>query len=205
MPFAVQIHRYWSCVVIVHLPYAWLVYMSSYSCYHKVMEHRAYTGELLQHETLGEPLHPDAETGELEYLPYRTAMSVVREMQPFDPTDPTPSFANDLHATVAEKLGLTDYSTLRFYTALGTSLDRHHGVDGFFEWDAPEGGTAVVTLDITLRDKGAYKADVLLWVADEAALDRQNERDHYDHLLDSFAADVVSSLRSKAAPKGGRR
>lgn len=102
---------------------------------------------------------------EATYIPYRQAMGMVKELQPFDPTDPEPRFANDLHASVAERLSLEDYAMLRFYTAVSkTHLDVFHGVDGFFElqYGADPQDIVTATIDVTTRSKESWKADILV-------------------------------------------
>ncbi len=129
------------------------------------------SGSVVEQELLGEigkETYGERFKG-AEYVPYREAFRMVKESQPFDPADPEPRFANDLHATLAEKLGLEDYSRLKFFTAVSkTHLDVFHGIDAFFELTLEdEHGAVVATIDITTRPKEAWKADVLITVPDE--------------------------------------
>lgn len=48
----------------------------------------------------------------------------------FDPCDPPTHFANDLHASIVEEMGV-DYSSLEYYPATSSHLD-YTGVDAFF-------------------------------------------------------------------------
>ena len=160
-----------------------------------------YTGEIAQSELLGKPEREEAD--ELSYKPYKTAMDVARKTQAYlssdskySPSDPEPRFANDLHATIAEKLGVDNYDDLRYYTALGTELDRFHGVDAFFELDI-QGSTEpiIVTLDLTLNpDKDEYKADTILFV-DEDQLDIEYNKQGYDELIKDSADKIVRAFR----------
>lgn len=80
-------------------------------------------------------------------VPFEKALNRVKESQPWDPTDPgleANSLANNLHAYVCLELGLEDWSQVALYTAIGSPLDRWHGVDGFFEFKGE-----VVTIDVT--------------------------------------------------------
>jgi len=87
------------------------------------------TGHLLESRMLGEST--EKETG---YQYYKEAINFVKEHQAWEnPSDPDPRFANDLHATIADKLGIEDYDLLKFYTAVGSALDHYHGIDAFFE------------------------------------------------------------------------
>ena len=88
------------------------------------------------------------------------AISQVKCFQPKDwnPTDPEPDIANDLHAHVCIALGLEEWSEVAFYTAVGSPLDYYYGVDFFFELH-----NVVVTLDLTTNPKKtSYKADIIV-------------------------------------------
>lgn len=140
---------------------------------------------------------------EAPYVPYKQAMAMVKELQPFDPADPEPRFANDLHATVAEKLQLEDYSQLKFYTAVSkTHLDVFHGVDGLFEFRYGSGhaDTVTVTLDLTTRPKDSWKADTLITVPDEGFdfTDPQDKK-RYRACIDDTAEKIVRAVQYKLA------
>jgi hypothetical protein len=112
-----------------------------------------YTGKLLEEEILGRCLH----VGE-SYLSYRKSMEAVKNSQPWDTSDPDTRVASDLHAHVAIALGLEDWTQLQLFTAVGSSLDRFHRVDAFFEFNGH-----VVTFDLTMNPhKDEYHADLIL-------------------------------------------
>lgn len=91
-----------------------------------------------------------------EYMSYRDAIDRVKQQQP-DILKRSP-IVTQLRNMVAENChnkGLP----VKFFTAVGTPLDIYHGVDGFFEQ-----GNTIVTVDVSMKDKETYKADVLLQV-----------------------------------------
>lgn len=117
-----------------------------------------YTGRLLETDMFGERF--SGQSGRAaEYKEYEDALEEVKKDYPWDPTDPMPRFANNLHAEVAQELGLEDWSELKLYTAVGSALDRYHGVDAFFEY-----GDGRVTLDVTKNPAKAegYKPGVMI-------------------------------------------
>lgn len=135
------------------------------------------------------------------YVPYTRAMAMIKESQPFDPTDPEPRFANDLHATVAEKLGLDDYGQLQFYTAVSkTHFDVFHGVDAFFELrlESEGGRTTRATIDLTTRPKETWKADVLVTVPDEGfdLMDPEDKK-KYHQCIEQAVQQLVAVLQAK--------
>ncbi|MBI2045983.1 MAG: hypothetical protein HYT28_00995 [Parcubacteria group bacterium] len=158
------------------------------------------TGGIVEHELFGSvEINPQP----LVYEKFRNAVAVVKKTQPFeDPSDPDPRFANDLHASVAELLGILDYKTLKFYTAVSrsphkkTSLDFHHGIDAFFEYEAPNGQLILVTLDVTTGDKDDYKANVLIRVP-PGGIDPNEEKDAYGEILSRSAQAIADIIKTK--------
>ena len=158
-------------------------------------EHGGYTGGLLEKETLGSLPRLEKEG---VYVPFHRAMEWAEEHQFGDPTDPDPRFANDLHATVAEKLGIEDLRRIKFFTAVGSSLDFYHGIDAFFKIEQA-GKEIVVTLDVTMNpNKGEnYKADVVFYISAEG-LDPRDDREKYLEKINEVAEMIVDKIRSAA-------
>lgn len=119
-----------------------------------------YTGKLFEDEVLAIcQTNWDGHS----YVPFQRALWLVRQNQPWDPTDPSTRAGEDLHCQVALALGLEDFVELSFLSALGTPLDLFHGVDAVFEWRG-----VVVTVDLTTNPhKDSYKADLILHPEDE--------------------------------------
>jgi hypothetical protein len=107
-------------------------------------------GKDVEHALLGAKFFK----GKGEYQPYQVALRQAIANQP--PTDKQHPSINHVSKVIAS---LCDDTTLpvNFYTAVGTSLDIHHGVDALFI----QGGV-VVTVDASLREKESHKADVLV-------------------------------------------
>lgn len=173
-------------------------------CYIKNMEH-VYTGRVLEAELFGE-VEKEAWTvfEERAYKPYRESMDLVRQAQlidpekGFNPSCPKPSFANDLHAMLAEKLELDDFERLRFYTAVHSILDYQHKVDGFFEFDdIPGKKPVIVTLDLTQNpEKTESKADMILLV-DEENLDLIENKKGYYAMMDQFVEGINDIIQER--------
>jgi hypothetical protein len=104
----------------------------------------------------------DKEKGEREKAK-EEAYKIAKENQPdgWNPSDPNYKMANNLHALVAEALGLDDYSELKLYTSRGTTLDKYCGVDAFFEYKCVRH-----TLDLTLNGykQNGHKANTILYI-----------------------------------------
>lgn len=115
-----------------------------------------YSGHMFEYEVLGVAAKSVTQE-DIKYIPYRQAIEQVKTTQntDWDPTDPPTDIANDLHASVALALKIEDWSELKFYSSIGRALDFYHGVDAFFEYRG-----CVCTIDLTLKDKNGYKADV---------------------------------------------
>ncbi|MDE1974947.1 MAG: hypothetical protein KGI49_00310 [Patescibacteria group bacterium] len=110
-----------------------------------------YTGKILETEVLGE-----CRIKARGYLKFNQSIEEVKENQPYDPHHPTGE-AGSFHDAVAEAMGI-EPDQLEMYTAVGSALDRFHGVDGFFEFNG-----IVITVDVTANEhKDSYKARVIV-------------------------------------------
>lgn len=153
----------------------------------------AYSGKLLESELLGEIIHQPHE--HLEYQTYNESIKWVKGHQPGDPADPVAPFSNDLHATMAEELCPEKYDRLKFYTSVGSSLDRFHGVDAFFEYLDKNKKLHRVTIDLTTNpQKDEYKADYIMQI-DEDYLDKENNQELYNSMVDSQSREITAIFR----------
>jgi len=105
-----------------------------------------YTGHLYEIEVLGQCEGPwDGKS----YMTYEASMAFAECNQP---ARKQPA-ARNLQTAVSDLMG----GTVEFFTAVGTPLDRFHGVDA---WLVFEGH--VVTIDVTLNsDKDVAKAHIV--------------------------------------------
>ena len=118
-----------------------------------------YTGHLYEEEVLG---HSSAH--HRGYLRWREAVEVVRKNQPRAHTP----IAAKLERAVACELR----SSVKFFTAVRSTLDVMHGCDGFFEYSG-----VVVTIDLTLNPhKDSGKADLIIAPDDVANVPALAER-----------------------------
>jgi hypothetical protein len=93
-------------------------------------------------------------------MKFNQALEEVKENQPYDPHHPTGEAA-EFHRAVASAMGV-DPEELELYTAVGSTLDRFHGVDGFFSFNG-----IIVTVDVTANPhKDSYKARVIVNLED---------------------------------------
>lgn len=161
---------------------------------------RAYTGGLAEREIFGEIKKGDQA---LEfYSSYGNSIEFVKKSQPYeDPSEPDKRFPNDLQATIAYSLNLDDYSKLRFYTAVGSHLDKYHGIDAFFELELKGGRIVRATLDVTLdpvKESGGWKADVVfLWPSDGLDPLLPEDKEKYKDKLKEVSERVKECLNKK--------
>ena len=114
-------------------------------------------GEDIEKGVLGAPVLKPREKMPEEYMAYKDAVAWVREHQP-DAFSRSKLIKN-LRTRVAELCTNID-EPVKFYTAVGTPLDIYHGVDAFFAQ-----GHKIATVDLSMKEKENYKADVLMTVA----------------------------------------
>lgn len=170
-----------------------------------------YTGHLAEGEVLGETKLEQKEKEkeyEGDYLTFKQAVDLVKEtnFQPFkDPTNPHEKpFPHDVHATLIDLLSLDSYEQVRFYTAVGSYLDKKHGIDAFYELDLGEGESVRATLDMTQNPhKHDYKADVVFqWPRD--GIDRKDPSDRvvWQDKVNEVARELADVLETTARAEG---
>ncbi|MDB5225407.1 MAG: hypothetical protein JWL87_359 [Candidatus Adlerbacteria bacterium] len=114
-----------------------------------------YTGRLLEDKVLGR-----CTSKHRGYMRWSEAAAEVRKSQPAAKA----AVAASLEQELRRKLPGVD---VRFYTAVGSTLDLMHSVDGFFVFE----GVVTVTIDLTMNpNKDACKADVLVTADDLESL-----------------------------------
>jgi hypothetical protein len=172
-----------------------------------------YTGGMAENEVLGETIFEKTEKEKEqefrgEYVSFEQAVDIVKnpKLQPFkDPTEPHEKpFPYDVQATLVDLLSLANYKQVRFYTAVGSYLDKKYGVDAFFELDLGEGNFVRATLDMTQNpNKQEYKADIVFQWPREG-LDRRDPGDRAVWLdkVREVAKEVASVLQTEARVKG---
>jgi hypothetical protein len=117
------------------------------------------------------------------YQPFNEALQYVHEHQP-SPLERRSHSIKNLRSKIAS-LCHNEFEPVKFYTAVDTPLDTYHGVDGFFEQ-----GHRIVTVDISMREKEAFKADVLLI----ASLDEDGRVVIDEREMDRVAHEVADRL-----------
>src|SRR3989344_1859536 len=105
------------------------------------------------------------------YLRFKKSVELVKEFQPFDPLNPDKPFARDIRISLIDLLigkgwiedTEEDMDRGKFYTAVGTPLDKFHSADAFIEYQDKNGKTYRVTIDLTLNPhKKSYKDNVVV-------------------------------------------
>jgi len=117
-------------------------------------ELRGYTGRIFEREVLGEcRVRAHGKMG------FYASLKEVMRGQPsntFEPMGETDRFYTAVCGQMRRK-GLNPVG-LQIYTAVGSSLDRFHGIDGFFSFEG-----IIVTVDCTINPhKDVTKARVLV-------------------------------------------
>jgi len=118
-----------------------------------------YTGRIFEREVLGECLIKAR--GKVSF---HSALNAVFRHQPSDPCRPNGYQTVEFYNTVAYHMSALGMNPrrLQVYTAVGSALDRWHGIDGFFSFEG-----ALVTLDCTINPhKDSSRARVLVTAHD---------------------------------------
>lgn len=129
------------------------------------------------------------------YVPFRAALRLAKQFQPWDPANPQKDFSRDVRLEIIEQFDLDEAASdrVKCYTAVGTPLDILHGVDGFIEFIDPTTRTVQrVTFDFSLRDKGDQKADFLI----PELPDPQEQENDYLSAIAQHGKDIAARLKT---------
>ncbi|MDO8430076.1 MAG: hypothetical protein Q7S73_01790 [bacterium] len=135
-----------------------------------------------------------------EYMRFRTAMELARQFSPYDPTNPDKPFARDIRIAFQDLLESAgalkeeDRDLVRFFTAVGTPLDKFHGVDGWLEYlDPKDRKRYFATFDFTKNpNKQVYKSDIM--VMEQDLPDRTLETKNYLEKIEEYAKEALKKI-----------
>jgi len=145
----------------------------------------------------------DRESG---YVEWPKAIELAKKFQPAPPENPKRDFFRELLIGVQEKLGVDiakQPDSVRGYTAVGTPLDRFHGVDAFVTY-ADRGKEYLVTLDATLRPEKiieGHKADLMITDLPTP----EDDEDGYLEAIDAYAGRIAEFIRTEQERERGYR
>jgi hypothetical protein len=135
------------------------------------------------------------------YIRFRAALELAKKFQPSDPTNPEKPFGRELRIALQDILNLDapeDYDRVKFYTAVGTPLDKFHGVDAFVEFEKEDKETKRVdvyraTFDFTTNpQKQVYKSDIV--VQEKDLPDPKLESEDFLKAVEGFAKQVAEKI-----------
>lgn len=164
-----------------------------------------YSGKMNERDTFGEPKRGlgytaawRAKATESGYLKFNDALELVRKHLVQDPTNPSKPFANELRIVVIDALGLKsedEMDRVRFYSAIGTPADVFHGVDGWMEYESPDGRQFVVTLDVTKNTEVLKnrKADVVIWEVPSP----EEDEEKFLEQAEAYGREVAEIIQSR--------
>ncbi len=173
-------------------------------------ENSGYTGGIAEEELLGKvntkeyfEQHPDIGT----YVPFRDSVEYVKDSQFGDPENPRRFFPRSMlealrgDEVLKEKVPEAVY---KFFTAVGSHLDKRHSIDAFVECvPDPKHNTVIIrtTLDVTRNTgkAGGYKADIVVLVPHEG-VDPKDE--NYPEFVDEYAAMIRAHILTELEKKG---
>jgi hypothetical protein len=135
------------------------------------------------------------------YIGFEQAAEFAKKFQPFDPTHPNKPFARDVRIGLLDlmmgKKWITeseeDQDRVKFYTAVGTPLDKFHGIDAFMEYKDPNGKKYRVTFDLTLNPKKPEaKSDIV--VSELPDPNAEEEKIRYLATIEQYAQKVLGCI-----------
>lgn len=162
-------------------------------------------GKLIESESFGEinTFRYFEDLPEIEsYIKFSPALESVKKVQYGSPENPKRFLPRDIKQEI-EKLLKQDISSdfkVYFYTAVGSHLDRWHGIDAFFEIIEENKNSVIVTLDVTSNpNKDSYKADVIITVSRDGI--DPGDADYREH-IEEYAKLIESEYLTKIGNQG---
>ena len=148
-------------------------------------------------KALEEVRKSEAQNGEKNgYVRFRKALDLAKKFQPYDPTNPDKHFARDIRIAVQDLLGLKteeEMNRVKFYTAVGSPLDKLHSVDAFIEYTDENGEIVRATFDLTVNpNKQGYKTDIVVQ-ANDLPDPNINEKEYLD-AINEFAKRILPKM-----------
>ncbi|GEM_PF-902644 len=141
--------------------------------------------------------HSESRAGmEDGYIRFRKAIDLAKKFQPYDPVNPDKHFARDIRIAVQDLLGLKteeEMDRVKFYTAVGSPLDKFHSVDAFIEYTDENGETVRATFDLTVNpNKKGYKTDIVVQAQDLPDPNLNNEE--YIAAVEEYAKKILPKM-----------
>lgn len=132
------------------------------------------------------------------YLPWKKSMQIVESSQMGDPENPDRFFSKSLYRAIFKKLNLTNGSKLKFFTAVGSSLDYCHDIDSYFKlYGQDDKEVSSATINISKIDESKEtekKAEILMQITqDQKDLCDPNSK-NYDEIACTEIIEKYSSL-----------
>jgi hypothetical protein len=164
-----------------------------------------YTGKILEADVLGVPRGAELFESKPEYIRYKDAVTLIHQIQPERPTyfmaelrdriEYIIQDSDELLSSHEEAAQLLKDATVEMYTAVGTSLDYHHGIDGFAELTCPQCEEPYrVTLDVTGNPEKTYsKSDIIVYVGKDD-MDLEDHKSLFLNLVDKTADAITNHL-----------
>lgn len=164
----------------------------------------------------GDPRARVIESIDFQTVEYRHLAAAVLDAINRNPTgytgkelwDPPTGWASDVHFHIAQRLELKDWRNLTIVPSLKTSADIHHGIDFIVVYHEPETDRdVIVTIDLSLKDKSHFKADILVNESDVVPnIDYYNTpvrhipdpAEHRDPAIDKMIRESLPGARRKA-------
>ena len=130
------------------------------------------------------------------YLRFRKALELAKKFQPGDPTNPRRPFGRELRIALQDLLNLKteeEMDRVKFYTAIGTPLDKIHGVDAFMEYEDLDKKIYRATFDFTTNpQKKVYKSDIM--VLEKELPDSQLDSAGFLEKIEEYAKRTLSKM-----------
>jgi len=145
------------------------------------------------------------------FIPREKAIELAKKFQPFDPTHPNKPFARDIRISLLDLMigknmitdSEEDQDRVKFYTAVGTPLDKFHGTDAFIEFKNSDDKKYLITFDLTVRKNiSKAKSDVIVFELPDPNI--EEEKIKYLASIEKYANKALGCIEIREANEENR-
>lgn len=138
-------------------------------------------------------------------ISFEKTVELAKKFQPHDPTHPIKPFARDMRISLLDLMigkkwveqNEEDQDRVKFYTAVGTPLDKLYGAHAFIEYKDRDGERYYATLDLSLAKKAEYKSDIIISKLPDPHL--EEEKIEYLATIEKYANQALRYIEMRRA------
>jgi len=151
--------------------------------------------EVAQKEAFGDSMS-EKELKTMNYEYYKNAMDLVKAKG--KETEAITEFSKELKKKIAKKISIEERQ-IKIINAVGTPLDKYHGVSAWVEIAEQSivGGKVIITLDIFADEENRREKADVIFQKPECGFSPKVDDEEYNETLSSVAENIINKFKIK--------